>query len=176
MAMMTVARLTGPERLNGDGWHRPELWWHTDSEWWLHILPSAPPFIISMGRGRAQRQAGLPSRCPRTTSAHGDRRCTALLSPLCRSIYLHLWPSFSLAFLCLSRWLLCHPLGEGYAEVTQWDNDSPLSTFQIRFLSFPPLPSTFFYSQSFIDFLIFTRSHASERPHIKGCWFSDLFN
>lgn len=110
-----------------------------------------------MGRAVAQRQAALPSCCPRTTSAHGDSRATASLSPRCRSIYLHLWWSFSL----LPPPHPCHPLRRGYAEVRQWDNDSTLSTFQIRALSFAP-PSSFILNSSSIDLLIFTCSHVCD--------------
>lgn len=57
------------------------------------------------------------------------------------SIYGDLSHSFSLSF----SLALCHPLRGGYTEVRQRDNDSPLSTFQIRAFSFS-LPSMFFYS------------------------------
>lgn len=57
------------------------------------------------------------------------------------SIYGDLSRSFSLSF----SPALCHPLRGGYTEVRQWDNDSPLSTFQIRAFSFS-LSSMFFHS------------------------------
>lgn len=80
------------------------------------------------------------------------------------SIYGDLSHCFSLPFPLLT---LCHPLRGGYAEVRQWDNDSTLSTFQIRALSFS-LPSAFILNPSFIDLLIFTCSHVS-RPLLQLC-------
>lgn len=138
MTMMTVAGPTGA---------RGAEWWRMTQGWAL----------------MAHRQwvmTAHPSQCSTLHYLYGEKRGTkagraALLLPsndICSwrqphyrssftSLSLHLSPSmviFLAPFLSPFSLALCHPLRGGYAEVRQWDNDSPLSTFQIRPFYFPP--------------------------------------
>lgn len=167
--MMTVAGRRGPEELNGDGWHRPELWWHTDSEWWLHILPRAPPFIISMGRKRS-------TKAGRSALSLPSNDICSWRQPHYRSSFtslsLHLSPSIRWSFSLLFSPTLSPPqLSATLSEegIQRSDNEimtHPFQPFKSQPFYFPPTPPilccSFILNPFFIDLLIFSCSYASD--------------
>lgn len=128
-------------------------------------FPELHPSLSLWGENAAQRQAALPSRCPQTTSARGDSRTTAPLSPRCRSIYLHLYDD-------LSRFFSLPPfppqLSATLSEegIQRSDNEimtHPFQPFKSQPFYFPPiLCCSFILNPFFIDLLIFSGSHASD--------------
>jgi len=180
MTMMTVAGPTGA---------RGAEWWRMTEGWAL----------------MAHRQwvmTAHPSQCSTLHYLYGEKHSTkagraALSLPsndICSwrqphyrssftSLSLHLSPSmviFLAPFLFPFSLALCHPLRGGYAEVRQWDNDSPLSTFQIR--AFSSSLSSVVLSFLILSLLIFSYSLVLMRLRglIWRCrrhgWFTFLVN
>ena len=162
--IMTMMTVVGPTGARGTEWWRMTQAWAlmVHRQWVMTAHPSQSSTLHYLYGENSGTKAGraallLPSndicsrRQPRYRSSF-------------TSLSLHLSPSmeiFLLFFLPFPLLTLCHPLCGGYAEVRQWDNDSNLSTFQIRALSFS-LPSAFILNPSPIDPLIFACSHASD--------------
>lgn len=102
-------------------------------------FPELHPSLSLWGENAAQRQAALPSHCPQTTSARGDSRTTAPLSPRCRSIYLHLYDD-------LSRFFSLPPFPPTQLSVTLSEEGIQRSDNEIMTHPFQPFKSQPFYS------------------------------
>lgn len=157
MTMMTVAGTTGAR---GTEWWRMTQAWAlmVHRQWVMTAHPSQRStlhYLYGESRGTKAGRAALLLPSNDICSRRQPRYRFSFTS-----LSLHLSPSMVI-FLTAPPPHPCHPLRRGYAEVRQWDNDSTLSTFQIRALSFAP-PSSFILNSSSIDLLIFTCSHVCD--------------
>lgn len=137
--IMTMMTVVGPTGARGAEWWRMTQGWAlmAHRQWVMTAHPSQCSTLHYLYGEKHSTKAG------RAALSLPSNDICSWRQPHYRSSFtslsLHLSPSmviFLAPFLSPFSLALCHPLRGGYTEVRQWDNDSPLSTFQIRAFSF----------------------------------------